>query len=134
MIVTRTGDTVGLDSAATRRAVRAERASVTRWRRLLRARLDLLVATYAPPERLGEMGWDVLPQAQLAAPDTDELRAAIDNSPAEADRVGAMRRLRDLDRRLAGYATELDAALDATTEALVMRLVADELDAPMNGS
>ena len=41
-----------------------------------------------------------------------------------------MRRLRDLDRRLAGYAAELDRALDATTEALVMRLVADELDAP----
>ncbi len=134
MIVTRTGDVVGLDSAATRRAVRAERASVTRWRRLLRSRLDLLVATYAPPEPLGEMGWDVLPQAQLAAPDPDELRAAIGSSPAEADRVGAMRTLRDLDRRLAGYAAELDRALDATTEALVMRLVADELDRPVRES
>lgn len=131
MIATRAGDDLGLDSAATRRAVRAERASVVRWRRLLRARLDLLVATYAPPERLGEMGWDVLPQAQLAAPDVDELRAAIECHPSEPDRVGAMRRLRDLDRRLAGYATELDRALDATTEALVMRLVADELDGPV---
>lgn len=134
MIVTRTGDAVGLDSAATRRAVRAERASVARWRRLLRARLDLLVATYAPPERLGEMGWDVLPQAQQSAPDPDELRAAIESHPAEADRVGAMRRLRDLDRRLAGYAAELDLALDATTEALVMQLVADELDRPVTES
>lgn len=134
MIVTRTGDAVGLDSAATRRAVRAERASVTRWRRLLRARLDLLVATYAPPERLGEMGWDVLPHAQLAAPDHDELRAAIEASTVESDRVATMHRLRDLDRRLAGYAAELDLALDATTEALVMRLVADEIDRPVSES
>lgn len=134
MIVTRNGDVVGLDSAATRRAVRAERTSVTRWRRLLRSRLDLLVATYAPPEPLGEMGWDVLPQAQLAAPDLDELRAAIEWRPTDTDRVGAMHRLRDLDRRLAGYAAELDDALDATTEALVMRLVADELDGPVGES
>ncbi len=39
-----------------------------------------------------------------------------------------MRRLRDLDRRLAAYADELDRALDATTEALVMRLVTSELE------
>lgn len=128
MIVTRTGDAVGLDSAATRRAVRAERASVIRWRRLLRARLDLLVATYAPPERLGEMGWDLLPQAQATAPDADELLAAVRQCPDPDDRVGAMRRLRDLDRHLAGYAGALDRALDASTEALVMRLVADELE------
>jgi hypothetical protein len=134
MIVTRTGEAVGLDTAANRRAVRAERASVVRWRRLLRARLDLLVATYAPPERLGDMGWDVLPQAQLGAPDADELRAAVESCPDATDRVGAMRRLRDLDRRLAGYAAVLDRALDESTEALVMRLVADELDRPVGES
>lgn len=113
-------------SPATRRAVRAERASVLRWRRLLRARLDLLVASYAPPEGLGAMGWDVLPHAQQSVPSTEELRAALDGC-TDMDRVQTMHRLRALDRRLAVYAEQIDDALDVTTEELVIRLLTDEL-------
>ncbi|MDO8106431.1 hypothetical protein Q6348_04395 [Isoptericola sp. b441] len=116
----------GLDSAATRRAVRAERATVNRWRRLVRARLDLLVASYAPPEAIGELTWDVLP-AHADVPVVEELRTAVCRDPAE-DRVGAMHRLRELDRRLATYAARLDTAEEKTTERLVMRLVLDELE------
>jgi hypothetical protein len=128
MSIAHMDESTGLAAAATRRAVRAERSAVVRWRRLLRARLDLLVATYAPPEELGAMGWDVLPHAQAAAPIGDELRAALGTCTHETDQVAAMRRLRDLDRRLATYADELDRALEATTEALVMRLVTSELE------
>jgi hypothetical protein len=128
MSIAHMDEPVGLASAATRRTVRAERSAVVRWRRLLRARLDLLVATYAPPDELGAMGWDVLPRAQAAAPIGDELRAALGTCDHETDQVAAMRRLRDLDRRLAAYADDLDRALDATTEALIMRLVTNELE------
>lgn len=42
------------DARSVRRALRAERAQLLRWRRLLRARLDLTVARLAPPTHLGE--------------------------------------------------------------------------------
>ena len=126
MPVAHLGADMGLDVGPARRAVRSERAEVARWRRLLRARLDLLVATYAPPGPLGTVGWDVLPEAQLALPLADELLQAVALSP-ESDRVEVMRRLRELDRRLAAYADELDAAWDAATEGLVRSLVSDEL-------
>lgn len=129
MSIAHIGESAGLETASTRRAVRAERAEVARWRRLLRARLDLLVASYAPPERLGAMGWDVLPEAQGSLPTAAELRDAIADDPA-VDRVAAMQQLRALDRRLGTYADRLDRALDRSTESLVMALVADELDRP----
>lgn len=120
------GGTAGLRSAATRRAVRAERTEVVRWRRLLRARLDLLVASYAPPSPLGSAGWDVLPETAVVPPATAELEAALGDC-SEPDRVAAMLRLRDLDRRLGSYADELDRLLEASTEDLVMHLVDHEL-------
>ncbi len=129
MSIAHLGESAGLETASTRRAVRAERAEVARWRRLLRARLDLLVASYAPPEGLAQLGWDVLPAAQAAVPTHRELRRAVADAP-EADRVGAMRELRVLDRRLAAYADELDRALETSTASLVMALVVDELDRP----
>ncbi|HMO11457.1 MAG TPA: hypothetical protein PKB06_08155 [Actinotalea sp.] len=117
---------VGLDPAAARRAVRAERAEVVRWRRLLRARLDLLVATYAPPESLGDLAWDIAPHREITPDLSDALRAALGDTP-DGDRVAAMRRVRDLDRRLSCYADHLDRALEASTEQLVMDLVHGEL-------
>ncbi|MCV2393184.1 hypothetical protein OEB99_02585 [Actinotalea sp. M2MS4P-6] len=129
MSIAHLGEPTGLETASTRRAVRAERAEVVRWRRLLRARLDLLVASFAPPEPLGAMGWDVLPDAQLRLPSSEELHQAIAERE-QADRVTAMRQLRVLDRRLSAYADELDRALEQSTESLVMALVAEELDRP----
>lgn len=127
MPVAHLGADMGLDAAPARRAVRSERAEVARWRRLLRARLDLLVASYAPPGPLGTVCWDVLPDAQLALPLADELLRAV-ALPPETDRVEAMRRLRDLDRQLATYAEELDSTWDMATEGLVRSLVFGELN------
>ncbi len=99
------------DVRSTRRVLRAEKTQLARWRRLVRARLDLAVAAFAPPDHVGAMSWDLLPEAQLALPMPQELVAAV-TVAAPADPVALMEHLRRLDRMLAAYGAELDAALD----------------------
>jgi hypothetical protein len=108
----------GPDARAARRALRAEKAQLLRWRRLLRARLDLAVASYAPPDTLGAMSWDILPDAQLSLPRPQELLAVVRVSPAQ-DQVALMQRLRALDRQLADYQAHLDAALEESTQQIM---------------
>lgn len=103
-----------LDTAAARRTLRAEKTQLARWRRLVRARLDLAVAAFAPPDHVGAMSWDLVPEAQLALPLPQELLAAVTVDPP-ADAVELMEHLRRLDRMLAAYGAELDAALDELT-------------------
>lgn len=115
-----------IEPAATRRAVRAERAEVVRWRRLLRARIDLLVASFAPPRPLGTDAWDLPADRQLDPPPASQIAAALGVCP-DVDRVEALQRLRDLDRRLAQYNADLLRLVDCSTERLVMQLVEAEL-------
>ena len=110
------------DLQAARRALRHEKIEVGRWRRLLRARLDLVVGAYAPPEILGTTGWEHLPSARLDLPLAGEMSAAIWACDDSEDRVALMRRLRELDRHLGGYAAELSNALDSTTDELLARM------------
>ena len=118
-----------VDARAARRALRAERAQLTHWRRLLRARLDLAVAGMAPPEHLGTFSWDLLPDAVLLLPRAQELHDVVGvGVGGTTDTVELMTRLRRLDRMLATYAGELDEALEAATEELLHGFAAD--DAP----
>ena len=117
---TRTRSTADVRAAC--RALRAEKAQVLRWRRLLRARLDLAVAAYAPPEDLGALTWDLLPGANLALPLPEVLADAV-VVPAPTDQVALMERLRMLDRLLTTYGIEIDAALDASTDQAARHLV-----------
>ncbi len=110
------------DLQVSRRALRHEKLEVGRWRRLLRARLDLVVGTYAPPDVLGTIGWEHLPSARLELPLPGELAAAIWTCEDDCDRVALMHRLRDLDRRLGGYTAALDGALEETTDTLLARM------------
>lgn len=112
------------DPMRSRRALRAEKAELLRWRRLLRARLDLAVASFAPPEALGAVAWDLLPQAHRALPHDVLLRDAVAVEDG-VDRVALMQGLRELDRALATYGSELDAALERCTDQLVARLAGD---------
>ena len=105
----------GPDARAARRALRAEKAQLLRWRRLLRARLDLAVASYAPPDTLGAMSWDILPEAQMALPHPQELLDLV-RTPGGDDQVALMQRLRDLDQQLAEYEAHLDEALEESTQ------------------
>lgn len=108
----------GHDARAARRALRAEKAQLLRWRRLLRARLDLAVAAYAPPDTLGAMSWDILPDAQMALPHPQELLDAV-HAVDGNDQVALMQRLRVLDQQLAAYETHLDAALESSTQEIL---------------
>lgn len=105
----------GPDARTARRALRAEKAQLLRWRRLLRARLDLAVASYAPPDTLGAMSWDILPDAQMSLPHPQELLDLV-RTAGSADQVALMQRLRDVDQQLAEYEAQLDAALEDSTQ------------------
>lgn len=113
----------GADARAIRRALRAEKAQLLRWRRLVRARLDLAVAGYAPPDMLGAMSWDIVPEAQMSLPRPQELLAAV-RFAAGSDEVALMQSLRDLDHRLADYGAQIDAALEMSTQQIMRTLAA----------
>ena len=111
-----------------RRALRAEHARVTWWRRLVRARLDLAVAQAARPQTLGEdvafqlpleVGLDVPRPAALAA-----VLADAGDEGVGAD-VGRLHELRALDEQLSAYAAGVEAALTRATDRLITRLAVD---------
>jgi hypothetical protein len=113
------------DLRHSRRALRAERARVARWRRLLRARMDLAVASAAMPDPLGQDPIDMLPVgADDGLPSAIELVSAVRDGapPAELDRLES---LRALDRRLATYETTVSRALSGTTDEFIRRLAMD---------
>ena len=118
--------THGHAARAARRALRAEKAQLLRWRRLLRARLDLAVASYAPPDTLGAMSWDILPEAQMSLPHPQELLDAI-RAADGPDQVELMQRLRVLDQLLAAYEAHVDAALESSTQQIIGTLAATRL-------
>lgn len=118
-----------VDARAARRALRAERAQLSHWRRLVRARLDLTVASLAPPEDLGTFTWDLMPDAAVLLPGTRELAQAVHGAP-EGDVVDVLTRLRRLDRMLARYGDALDSAIEESTQ----ELLTEQATLPRRGS
>lgn len=112
------------DLRLARRALRAEHARVGRWRRAVRAHLDLAVATTVPPEPLGEDVAFLLPlDVSVQVPRATELGACLG-----VDRQAAVRdvlRLRDLDARLGRYEAGVARELAARTAELVDRVARD---------
>lgn len=107
-----------------RRALRAEKARVGWWRRLVRARIDLAVAGAARPDPLGEDVAFQLPlDVSLAVPQMGELMRLLPD-PAPAD-VAELDRLRALDDRLASYEQGVTDALARATDSLISRLADD---------
>lgn len=105
-----------------RRELRVELHEVARWRRLLRARIEIAVASAAPPQPLGQV---LLPyvalDAQLALPMHRDLEAAL-RSGLPMTEIGRLDTLRDLDNRLATYEAGIEAALETATEDFITRL------------
>jgi hypothetical protein len=97
-----------------------------RWRRLVRARLDLTVAGFAPPETLGQNTWELLPLAHSELPLPQELTAVL-SGRSDDDQVALMERLRTLDALLAAYGAELDAALEDASQRIEIDLGAASL-------
>lgn len=101
-----------------RRALLTESATTSRWRRLVQARLDLAVASTAPPEPLAR------PSAMLPEPpESDELRDLVESVPD--DPVGLLLRLHHAQRALTGYGAALEAAASSATRELVERYAAE---------
>ena len=106
------------------RALRAERARVDWWRRLVRARLDLLVARTVGPRALGEDLAFTLPlEVGLDVPRPDELSAVL--GARNGSDVARLEELRALDQRLARYQTGVEEAFVRATDALIDRLATD---------
>lgn len=127
-----------------RRALRAEHARVTWWRRLVRARLDLAVAQAAQPPTLGEdMAFQLPPEIGVEVPRPAVLAAVLGPgrgsttwpelaaTDRSADGTGLdgtapvqlrLDELRALDEQLARYGDGVAAALARATERLISRL------------
>ena len=106
------------------RALRAEKARVTWWRRLVRARLDLLVARAVGPQALGEELAFALPiEIGLEVPRPAELADVLGRR--DASDVTQLEALRELDQRLARYQAGVEDALVRATDALIDRLASD---------
>lgn len=104
-----------------RRALVAESARASYWRRLLRARLDLLVASRSMPDPLTR------PCAALPEPpDRDQLRMLVEAPECEV--VDLLRALDAASRALGSYRAEVVAATDAATSELVERYAAAPVD------
>ncbi|RYV50594.1 hypothetical protein [Pengzhenrongella frigida] len=113
---------------SSRRALRVERSRIVHWRRLLRARIDLAVASAALPEALGQDRLGVLPvDIERDLPDDLELTDAVlaGRPTGELDRLGD---LRALDRRLASYESTVSQALDSATTEYIRQLAATSAD------
>jgi len=105
-----------------RRALRAEQARVSWWRRLVKARMDLVVASAAQPQPLGEQVAFQLPlEVGLDVPRPAQLGALIG---ASTD-VGQLEDLRTLDAQLARYEAGVKDALRAATDRLIGSLATD---------
>lgn len=104
------------------RALRAERSRVGWWRRLVRARLDLLVARAVTPQPLGEeLAFQLPLEVGLDVPRPDELEAVL-GGHRTGTHLEQLTMLRDLDTRLGRYQDGVDAALTAATERLIGHL------------
>ena len=109
---------------SSRQAQRLELARVTHWRRLLKARIDLIVAFAVLPDPLG--GHEALVPPSGAGSNLPNHALLVDavrrRGPSELDRLGE---LLDLDRRLASYEAAVTQALCGTTEEFIRRLAMD---------
>ncbi len=109
-----------------RRVLIAEQATVSRWRRLVRARLDLAIATAAMPDVLGmrdELTAVTSPPLEDLPTHPDLVRDVLGGGPSiEVDRLEA---LRAHDRRLARYETGVTEALERATTEFIRRVAAD---------
>lgn len=114
---------------SSRRALRAERARVSYWRRLVSARLDLALACVAPPDQLGLDLTLLLDGAVHTAPPAhaDLARALPHSLPiAEIHRLDELYRL---DEQLASYQHDIDEVLATTTSEFIDHLTLDPLAA-----
>jgi len=116
---------------SSRQAQRLELARVTHWRRLLQARIDLIVAVAVLPEPLAGAHTGVPRSGAIAnLPGLDELTGAVRKTgPSELDRLGE---LFELDRRLASYEAAVTQALSGTTEEFIRRLMMDPSSSLLN--
>lgn len=110
------------DARSSRWALRLERSRVRHWRRLLRARIDLAVASAVLPAALGQDSLGVLPvDVERDLPDDDELtRAVLAGRPV--GELDLLCDLRALDRRLASYESTVSQALGGATAAYIGQL------------
>ncbi|GEL93938.1 hypothetical protein [Cellulomonas composti] len=106
-----------------RTALREEQARVGWWRRLVRARLDLAVASAARPRNLGEDVAFQLPlDVSLAVPGPRELCDVLPSSSNDLEHLDALRKL---DARLEHYEQGVSDALCRATDRLIARLAVD---------
>ncbi|PVU82556.1 hypothetical protein DDP54_05565 [Cellulomonas sp. WB94] len=114
---------------SSRRALRAERARVSYWRRLVTARIDLALACVAPPDQLG---LDLTLLLDGAVHTTPPAHADLDKLLRHSLPITEIHHLDELyrlDERLASYQRDLDDVIATTTAKFIDHLTLDPLAA-----
>ena len=107
---------------SSRRALRAERARVTYWRRLVAARLDLALACVAPPDQLGLYLTLLIDGAVHTSPPAHADLDRLLRHSLPITEIHRLDELHQLDERLASYQRDLDAVIASTTAKFIDRL------------
>lgn len=101
---------------AKRQSLRAEILRVNHWCYLVRAQMDLMIASLVPPDEISSEPDSLPDHATMLGYITQE-RMGVD--------LEHLQRLRDLERKLNAYARSLEHALDYSAEEVVRCLVPD---------
>jgi len=119
-------ESVGLaELRSSRRALRAERARVTYWRRLVTARIDLALACVAPPDKLGLDLSFLLDDAVHASPPASADLDRLLRHSLPITEIHNLDELYRLGERLASYQRALDDVIASTTATFIDRLTLD---------
>jgi hypothetical protein len=114
---------------SSRRALRAERARVSYWRRLVAARIDLALARVAPPDQLGLDLTLLLDGAVHTAPPAHADLDRVLRHSLPITEIHHLDELYRLDERLASYQRDLDDVIATTTAKFIDHLSRDPLAA-----
>ena len=113
-----------MELRSSRHALRAERARVAHWRRLVGASLDLAVAAAAVPEPLGDDVRLFDGRTTVPVPHRSALVRAMRWSLPTSE-VHRLPELRELDDQLATYAQFIEESLAEKTAELITILATD---------
>lgn len=109
------------DLRARRRVLRTEVSTVAHWRRLVRAQIDLAVASALLPDRLGIETWSLMEPGSVQPPDHARM-AQLVRGVATPSAVLGLTELRDVDNALASYGASVRGELERVTSLLVEAL------------
>lgn len=113
----------------TRTLLRSEMTTLVHWRRLIRARIDLAVATVLLPDQISPDVREILPLDHHEPLPEHEFLAQMVRGSSTTSEVFQLGELRKAEKQLLEYSGTVRRSLEFTTSQLVFRLAQDPYSA-----